>query len=66
MPGPVLPTAPSVRETELLPLFGALGVGLATLAVIAAVQGSRRRAWFFAFLAGVVALNLAVLPALGG
>jgi hypothetical protein len=50
----------------LIPLFGALGVGVAALAVIAAVQGSRRRAWFIAFLVGVVALNLAVLPGLGG
>jgi sortase A len=66
MPRSVLPTAPSVRETELIPLFGALGVGVAALAVIAAVQGSRRRAWFIAFLVGVVALNLAVLPGLGG
>jgi LPXTG-site transpeptidase (sortase) family protein len=66
MPSLALPSAPSVPETELLPLFGALGVGLASLAVIAAVQGSRRRAWFFAFLTGVVALNLAVIPALGG
>jgi len=61
-----LPTAPSERETELLPLFGALGVGFAALAVVAAVQGSRRRAWFFAFLIGVFALNVAVLPVLGG
>jgi len=63
---PVLPTAPSVRATELMPLFGAVGVGFASLALMAAMQGSRRRAWFFAFLMGVLALNVAVLPALGG
>jgi sortase A len=66
VPQPVLPAAPSVRETELMPLFGALGVGFSSLALIAAMQGSRRRAWYVAFLIGVVALNVAVSPALGG
>jgi sortase A len=65
VPRSFLPTAPSARETELIPFFGAVGVGVAALAVIAAVQGSRRRGWFIAFLVGVVALNLAVLPLLG-
>jgi hypothetical protein len=49
-----------------MPLFGALGVGFSSLALIAAMQGSRRRAWYVTFLIGVVALNVAVLPALGG
>ncbi len=55
--GVVLPSAPDAGVTEVLPMVGAAGVGMALLAAFAGVQGRRRRGWFFLFLAGALVLD---------
>jgi LPXTG-site transpeptidase (sortase) family protein len=61
-----LPAAPSSGVTEAIPMLGAAGVGLASLASFASVQGNRRRGWFVAFLTGAVVLNVALTLGLRG
>jgi LPXTG-site transpeptidase (sortase) family protein len=55
--GVVLPSAPDAGVTEVLPMVGAAGVGISSLAAFAGVQGRRRRGWFFLFLAGALVLD---------
>jgi len=45
---------------DMLPVLGAAGVGLSSLAAFAAWRGPRRRAWFAAFVVGGVALDAAL------
>jgi LPXTG-site transpeptidase (sortase) family protein len=45
---------------DMLPVLGAAGVGLSSLAAFAAWRGPRRRAWFAAFVVGAVALDAAL------
>jgi LPXTG-site transpeptidase (sortase) family protein len=56
-----LPSAPSAVTTELIPMVGAAGVGLSSLASFAAVASRRRRSWFLAFLAGAAILDAALV-----
>jgi sortase A len=56
-----LPAAPTSVGAELVPMLGAAGVGLSSLASFARVQGRRRRAWFVAFLVGALALDVALV-----
>jgi LPXTG-site transpeptidase (sortase) family protein len=58
--GAELPAAPSLGVTEVIPMVGAAGIGLSSLATFAALQGRRRGGWFVAFLAGAVALGVAL------
>jgi sortase A len=57
-----LPSAPTTAGAELVPMLGAAGVGLTSLASFAAcAQGRRRRTWFIAFLVGAVVLDVALV-----
>lgn len=53
----VLPSAPDAGVTEVLPMVGAAGVGMASLAAFAGAQGRRRRGWFLLFVAGALVLD---------
>lgn len=53
----VLPSAPDAGVTEVLPMVGAAGVGMSSLAAFAGAHGRRRRGWFFLFLAGALVLD---------
>jgi hypothetical protein len=55
--GVVLPSAPDAGVTEVLPMVGAAGVGMSSLAAFAGAHGRRRRGWFFLFLAGALVLD---------
>jgi hypothetical protein len=56
-PAVVLPSAPDAGVTAVLPMVGAVGVGMSSLAAFAGVQGRRRRGWFFLLLAGALVLD---------
>jgi hypothetical protein len=60
-----LPAAPSAVIIEMIPLLGAAGVGLASLAGVATAHGRRRRMWFPAFLAGALIADVALALGLG-
>ncbi len=53
----VLPSAPDAGVTEVLPMVGAAGVGMSSVAAFAGAQGRRRRGWFLLFVSGALVLD---------